>query len=206
MTPASESGSPDPPFLALLPTGPGRPKRVRNANQLVERGQAVPRLRPVSRTRAFRRVPVLSTHFVWRQAGPLAHRLRLAATAFSLRDALSARVPSGRQVVASSCQIRLASTIRGVQLMRRYCDPRHDFAWDCADRVRVHHRHRRCSPTSAPSTALLGVRFNDIFVNSSALVCRTTADRAGEACRAVYSGLPAGACTEQHAANIPTSR
>jgi hypothetical protein len=68
VTPASESGSPDPPFLVLLPTGPGRPKRVRNANQLVERGQAVPRLRPVSRTRAFRRVPVLSTHFVWRQS------------------------------------------------------------------------------------------------------------------------------------------
>jgi hypothetical protein len=73
----------------------------------------------------------------------------------------------------------------GVELMRRYCDPRGDFAWDSADRVRVHRWHRRCGPTSAPSATHLGGRFDDIFVNSSALVCLTTADRAGEACRAV---------------------
>ena len=72
----------------------------------------------------------------------------------------------------------------GVELMRRYCDPRGDFGLDSADRVRVHHLFRGCSPTSAPSTALLGVRFDDIFVFSSALVGPTTADRAGEACRA----------------------
>ena len=67
---------------------------------------------PVSLARAFRRVPVRSTHFVRRQAGPLAHRLRMAAAAFSLKGAFSAQVPSGRQGVASSCRIRLASTIR----------------------------------------------------------------------------------------------
>ena len=174
-------------FSVFVPDWPGRPKKKCERKSISGAGtgrSARTASLAVLLARAFRRVPVPSTHFVRRQAGPLAHRLRLAATAFSLRDALSARVPSGRQVVASSCQIRLASTMTSVQLMRRYCDPRHDFAWDCADRVRVHHRHRRCSPTSAPSTALLGVRFNDIFVNSSALVCRTTADRAGEACRA----------------------
>jgi hypothetical protein len=33
--------------------------------------------------------------------------------------------------------------------------------------------------------SLLGVRFDDIFVNVLALVCPTTIDRAGEASRAV---------------------
>ena len=45
--------------------------------------------RGLARARAFRRVPVTYTHFVRRQAGPLAHRPRMAATAFSLKGAFS---------------------------------------------------------------------------------------------------------------------
>ena len=141
----------------------------------------------VSLARAFRRVPVPSTHFVRRQAGPLAHRPRMAATAFSLRGAFSGSgtVWSPRRGFILPDTSSKHDQKLGVELMRRYCDPRGDFAWDSVDRVRVHRWHRRCSPTSAHSTALLDVRFDDIFVNSSALVCLTTADRAGEACRAV---------------------
>ncbi len=141
----------------------------------------------VSSARAFRRVPVPSTHFGRRQAGPLAHRLRMAAIAFSLRGAFSGSgtVWSPRRGFIMPDTSSKHDQTLGVELMRRYCDPRGDFAWDSADRVRVHRWHRRCGPTSAHSTALLDVRFDDVFVSSSALVCLTTADRAGEACTAV---------------------
>jgi hypothetical protein len=171
---------------------------------LVERGGRSARTGslPVSLACAFRRVLVPPTHFVRRQAGPLAHRPRIAATAFSLRGAFTDSVPSGsprRRFIVPDTLSKHDQKL-GVQLMRRYCDPRRDFAWDSADRVRVHQRHRRCSPTSAPSRALRGVRFDDVFVSSSALVCLTTADCAGKAVGRFSQDLGKGA------ANIPTSR
>ena len=141
----------------------------------------------VSRARAFRRVPVPSTHFVRRQAGPLAHRPRMAATSLSLNGALSdsGTVWSPRRRFILPKSLSKHDQKLGVELMWGYCDPRRDFAWDSGDRVRVHRWHRRCSPTSEPSRALLGGRFDDMFVNAWALVGPTTADRAGEASRAV---------------------
>ncbi len=109
----------------------------------------------------------------------------MPATTFSLKGAFSGSttVWSPRRRFIMPDTLSKHDQKLGVELMWRYCDPRRDFAWDSGDRVRVH--RWRCSPTSAPSTFLLGGRFDDIFVNSSALVCLTIADRAGEACRAV---------------------
>jgi hypothetical protein len=115
-------------------SGPHRtPEKCENANQFVERGQAVPRLRPACRSRApaFRRVPVPSTHFVRRQAGPLAHRPRMAATAFSLRGAFSGAgtVWSPRRRLDMRDTLSKHDQKLRVELMRGYCNPRCDFAW-----------------------------------------------------------------------------
>ena len=102
-------------FSVFVPDWPGRPKKKCECKSISGAGtgrSARTSSLAVSRARAFRRVPVTSTRFVRRQAGPLAHRPRMAATAFSLRGAFSAQVPSGRQGVASSCRIRLTGTIR----------------------------------------------------------------------------------------------
>ena len=84
---------------------------------------------PVSLARAFRRVPVPSTQFVRRQAGPLAPRLRMAATAFSLRGAFSGSgtVWSPRRGFIMPDTSNRHDPKLGVELMRRYCDPRRDF-------------------------------------------------------------------------------
>jgi hypothetical protein len=67
----------------------------------------------VSRARAFRRVPVSFKYLQWLQAGrarsvPLYGRHRV----FVEGGIPMPQVPSGRQGVASPCQIRLTSTIR----------------------------------------------------------------------------------------------
>ena len=51
----------------------------------------------------------------------------------------------------------------GVELMRELCDPRGDCAWCPKWGSRVHHVHRRCSPTIEPSRALLDGRIRPYF-------------------------------------------
>ena len=143
----------------------------------------------VLRARAFRRVPLNFKYLPWLQGGSAG-----PSSPYGRRPTSGAGGIRGPGTLWSTahCCIMSEDTFGmhekqlGVELMRELCDPRGDCAWcpKWGGRESITCTGDAARPSNPLEPSLVDV-FDHIFVNASALVGPTTADRAGEASGAV---------------------